>query len=199
MIEKRFGSVLRAVAIAIFLWIGIVGGAIALFAPPAVADASSTAFSAYVDEAGHITRPTGFREDWSHLGTWSVPDGETLMFHEVYAEAETVNAYRETGEFPDGAALVKEIRQTESADMTTGNPSWAVEPAIWFVMIKDKMGRFADNPNWGEGWGWALYKADNPSLNVSTSFEADCLSCHLPAKETDYIYSYAYPTLREAQ
>lgn len=154
-------------------------------------------FSTYVSDAGTITRPVNVRTEWAHLGNWAVPDGEALQFHEVYAEASTVDYYRQTGAFPDGATLVKEVRATAAKDMTTGHPSWATDPILWFVMVKDVEGRFPENPNWGEGWGWALYKADNPTQNVSTDFRADCLSCHLPAQATDYIYSFAYPTLTQ--
>ncbi|MEL7374909.1 MAG: cytochrome P460 family protein [Pseudomonadota bacterium] len=61
---------------------------------------------------------------------------------------------------------------------------------------KDTKGRFADNPLWGEGWGWALYKPDAPQTNVATDFQKDCIGCHIPAKDTDYVYVDAYPTLK---
>jgi len=67
----------------------------------------------------------------------------------------------------------------------------------WFVMIKDAKGRFAGNPLWGEGWGWALYKPDNKSTNISTDYKADCLGCHIPAKNKDWVYVEAYPTLQK--
>ena len=63
-------------------------------------------------------------------------------------------------------------------------------------MIKDANGRFADNPLWGDGWGWALYKPDDPLKNVATDYSKDCISCHVPAKATDWVYIEAYPTLK---
>ena len=65
----------------------------------------------------------------------------------------------------------------------------------WFVMIKDVKGRFRDNPQWGDGWGWALYKPDNRKKNVSRNYKTDCLTCHTSAKAKDWIYTAAYPTL----
>jgi hypothetical protein len=41
---------------------------------------------------------------------------------------------------------------------------------------------------WGDGWGWALFKADVPDKQVATDYKKDCLDCHVPAKSTDWIY-----------
>ena len=65
----------------------------------------------------------------------------------------------------------------------------------WFVMIKDQKGRFEDNLNWGDGWGWALYKPDDRGTNVASNYKVDCLGCHVPAKSNDWVYTEAYPTL----
>lgn len=160
-------------------------------------------FSPYVDASGNITRPTDVRQGWEHLGTYFVPDDEHARgpgVHDVYAEPGVAEAYLETGEWPDGAALVKEIRSIETQDMTTGTASFAGEPLVWFVMIKDREGRFSDNPIWGEGWGWALYKAEEPSVNVNEDWmEGDlsnCYGCHIPAEATDWVFVEGYPTLR---
>jgi hypothetical protein len=63
-------------------------------------------------------------------------------------------------------------------------------------MIKDTQGRFAGNGTWGDGWGWALFKTDAPAKNLATDYVKDCLACHVPAKQNDWIYVDAYPTLR---
>ncbi|MFT6274075.1 MAG: hypothetical protein ACJAZ0_000163 [Halioglobus sp.] len=52
-------------------------------------------------------------------------------------------------------------------------------------MIKDTQNRFSGNPLWGDGWGWALFKPDQPKLNVATDYKLDCLGCHIPAKQSD--------------
>lgn len=154
-------------------------------------------FSSYVDASGTISLPTDFRTNMVHLGSWFVPDGGASGFHDVYTEASTVTAYRETGEFPDGATLVKELRHSKVGDYTTGNGvSFATgEIKQWFVMIKDSKGRFADNPSWGSGWGWALFKTDAPNTNVSENYQSDCLGCHVPATANDFVYVEGYPSL----
>jgi len=65
----------------------------------------------------------------------------------------------------------------------------------WFVMIKDTKGRFAQNPVWGDGWGWALFKPSQLARNVAANYSSDCLGCHVPAKANDWVYIEAYPTL----
>lgn len=154
-------------------------------------------FSPYVDANGNISFPDDFRISMVHLGSWFVPEGGASGFHDVYTEKESVEAYRQTGEFPDGATVVKELRAAQTGDFTTGQGvSYATsELKQWFVMIKDSKNRFANNPLWGEGWGWALYKPDNQDKNVATNFQTDCLGCHVPAKDRDWIYTEAYPIL----
>ena len=62
----------------------------------------------------------GFRTSMVHLGSWFVPEGDASGFHDVYTEKETVEAFRKTGKFPDGATLVKELRASNSGTYTTG-------------------------------------------------------------------------------
>ncbi len=154
-------------------------------------------FSAFVDNKGTISLPKDFRKTMSHLGSWFVPTGDASGFHDVYAQQADVTAYRNTGKFSDGAILIKELRASSAADYTTGkNVSFANETIKqWFVMIKDAKNRFPNNKNWGNGWGWALFKTDNRDVNVSMDYQKDCVGCHVPAKENDWIYIEGYPTL----
>ncbi len=156
-------------------------------------------FSPHVDEDGNINFPVDFRSHMVHLGSWFVPEGGASGFHDVYTEASTLAHYRETGTFPDGATLVKELRASEAGDYSTGkgvNHATA-ELKQWFVMIKDSTGRFSDNPLWGDGWGWALFKPNAESTNAASDYKTDCLGCHVPAQKTDWIYVEAYPILKE--
>lgn len=49
---------------------------------------------------------------------------------------------------------------------------------------------------WGDGWGWALFKADAPDKQVATDYKKDCLGYHIPAKSTDWTYVHGYPPLK---
>lgn len=161
------------------------------------ATAYTAEFSPYVDNKGNIVLPEDFRKNLAHLGSWFVPEGEASGFHDVYTEASAIAAYRKSGKFPDGATLVKELRAASSGDYTTGSGVSYANSQIkqTFVMIKDTKGRFTNNPLWGDGWGWALFKPDNASKNVAADYKKDCLGCHVPAKANDWVYIEAYPVL----
>ena len=124
------------------------------------------------------------------------PEGHS--FHDVYTEPRNIREFQRSGKWPDGAVLVKEVRHSKGAKMTTGNSNWATDMIVWFVMIKDAQGRFPKNPLWAEGWGWALFKADDPDKQVATSYKKDCLQCHVPAKDNDCVYVQGYPALFKA-
>jgi cytochrome c len=161
-------------------------------------DLSVETFKTYVSKTGEISLPENFRQQWTHLGSWVVVDAKAPGhgFHDVYAQPEAVIAFQKTGKFRDGAVLVKEIRKINSGKLTTGEAVWAADNAVWFVMIKDSIGRFKGNPSWGEGWGWALFEAKTPKFNTSKGYLESCLGCHTPAKQTDWVFVEGYPTLR---
>lgn len=154
-------------------------------------------FSPYVDENGKISSPKDFRSTMVHLGSWFVPEGGASGFHDVYTEKETVEVFRKTGKFPDGAILVKELRASSTSDYSTGSGISHANNNVkqWFVMIKDSNNRFSGNKIWGDGWGWALFKPGPSKKNAATNYKKDCLGCHVPAKEKDWVYTEAYPTL----
>lgn len=160
-------------------------------------------FSPYVDTAGNISIPKDYR-DWAFLGTWHIaPEKGTgdaagaAGFHNVYTQLSTVEAYRKTGKFPDGAVIVKELLKSKTGDMTTGEVTWATEIEGWFVMVKDTQGRFPNSPLWGNGWGWVLFNSDNPEKTVTRNWRIDCLGCHIPAKQTDWVFVEGYRTLKQ--
>jgi hypothetical protein len=171
-------------------------------ADPQSVSSSSAALGKYVDKDGTIHLPENYRLKWVHLGSWAVEgqSGGAGEVHDVYTEPETVAAFRNSGKWPAGATLVKEIRASEKGKMTTGNVHWDGPIKQWFVMVKDKdTPTFPDNPNWGLGWGWGLYKIDDPKKNISTDYKTDCRLCHVPAKKTDWVFSHGYPTLFEKE
>lgn len=149
-----------------------------------------------VDKAGNIHKPADYRDTYEMLGSWTVLDPKGNQIHSTYASPGASEYYRKNKTFADGTVLVKEIHGTAEGQMTTGNVNWATDPPqVWFMLIKDAKGRFASNPLWGNGWGWALFKADAPDKQVATNFKKDCLNCHVPAKADDWIYVKGYPVL----
>jgi hypothetical protein len=153
-----------------------------------------------VDARGNLRVPTHYRTRYQFLGTWAVAadtgQGAKQM-HQVYASPGTVAAYEDSGHFPDGAVLVKEVFETATKPMTTGTVSHVETLKGWFVMVKDSKNRHPGNALWGNGWGWSWFDADQPTRTTSTDFRKDCLSCHTPAQATDWIYIEGYPALKK--
>lgn len=125
------------------------------------------------------------------------PNQPVDELHLVYSRKEDVQAYRRDGKFPDGAVLVKEVTSVGSGALTTGQDFWAKDVKIWFVLVKDSKGRFPGNDLWGDGWGWALFEAKEPARNVATDYTTDCKTCHVPAKQDDWLYLRGYPVLKD--
>lgn len=165
--------------------------------PALAAGLADQTYARIVDDKGEIQLPQNFRLQWTHLGSWVVADEKApgYGFHDVYTQPDAAQGYLAKGEFPDGSVLVKEIRKVGTGPLTTGHGQWATDTVMWFVMVKDAKQRF-DNAHWAEGWGWALYQADDPGKNVSASFAETCQGCHLPAKDTDWVFVDGYPTLK---
>jgi hypothetical protein len=164
-------------------------------------ESEAAGFSPYVDGNGAISLPKGYKQEWAHLGSWAVArkrGSDVFEMHDVYTPRETIAAYNKTGEFPDGTVLVKEVRKTETDRLTTGHAAWSADRKIWFVMIKDQEGRFEDSDHWGDGWGWALFEAKDPTKNVSAGYETSCLDCHAPVEDSDWVYTYGYPDLKQS-
>ena len=160
--------------------------------------AKEAEFSPYVGAGGALSVPEGYRDNLVFIGTWAVHNKEgagIAGIHNVYTNAEAVAHFREHGEWQDGAVIVKELLEVQAAKMTTGQVSRATEISGWFVMVKDTQGRFPGNPLWGNGWGWAFFNADDTKNTISTNFRADCLGCHIPAQDTDWIFIDGYQSL----
>lgn len=188
--------------------LGWTAGALAIFAIALVLTISSgeattaDGFALATDGGGSIKVPdVDYRKDWVSLGVWAVAADEGELgsqgIHAVYTQRETVEAYRRTGEFPDGAVLIKELFSTKTEDMTTGTVSRAHQTVGWFVMVKDSTGRYRGNKLWGDGWGWAYFDAEDRNKTTTTDYEADCKGCHVPAQESDWVYVEGYPVLKE--
>jgi len=154
--------------------------------------------AAVVNDKGSLRVPADYRTAYEKLGTWAIAKDDGLgskQLHEVYASPGTIAAYRKDGRFPDGTVLVKEVFNTNTQKMTTGTVSSDGTLAGWFVMVKDSAGRFAGNKLWGDGWGWSWFDAANPQKTTSTDYKTDCLACHVPARQSDWVYTQGYPAL----
>ena len=42
-----------------------------------------------------------------------------------------------------------------------------------------------------------LFEAKNPTENVSTGYDTSCLPCHSPVEDSDWVYTFGYPELKQ--
>jgi hypothetical protein len=155
--------------------------------------------AAVVDQQGNLHVPPKYRAAYEFLGTWAIAANKGVgssELHAVYANPGTTAAYHTSGHFPDGTVLIKEVYETATAPMTTGTVSHAQTLKGWFVLVKDSKNSHPGSSLWGDGWGWSWFDAGNPMKTTSTSYKKDCLSCHVPAQSTDWIYTAGYPALK---
>lgn len=164
---------------------------------------------------GSIRVPEGYRL-WPTLGTWAHAKTDAMLktggpgvheYHVVYTQPETIAYYQKTGQFPDGAVLVKELLHAKTIAMSTGPAvGHATTTKGWFVLVRDTKGRYKDSALWGEGWGWSFFSAEDSVHTTSKNFKVECIPCHMPAKplapantleEDKWIYTLGYPVLQK--
>ena len=164
---------------------------------------------------GAIRVPEGYRL-WPTLGTWAHARTDKALktegaglheYHVVHTQPETIAHYQKTGQFPDGAVLVKELLNAKTGAMTTGPAvGHATTTKGWFVLVRDTKGRFKESKLWGKGWGWSFFNAEDFSQAVTKNFQVECVPCHLPARsaapataveEDKWIYTFGYPVLQK--
>lgn len=117
----------------------------------------------------------GYRRDWTLIGD----SGSPGQRHRVYVSPGGAVAWRTTRDVPNGTVILKEV---SSNGVTSG----------WFVMIRDRTHRFPNSSLWAEGWGWSWVDARDPARGTSTSFAADCRSCHVAASATRWVHAGLY-------
>jgi hypothetical protein len=168
----------------------------------AAAASNGTKAAAAIDAKGDLHVPIGYRTSYEFLGSWAVataPNMPPRETHVVYASPGTIEAYLKDKRFPDGSVLVKEVLEASTEKMTTGIVSRAQKLKGWFVMVKESKDTHPENALWGDGWAWAWFNPSDPSKTTSMDYRVNCITCHLPAKSTDWIYVQGYPPLKATQ
>lgn len=161
--------------------------------------AGAQAPSVALNAAGDIVVPdVDYQRDWTMLGIFAhLGDDSVGQFNVVYTQPESVSAYQSTGAWPPGAVLVKELRKGRTTSDGKDPVSSLGDLTGWFVMVKPAPGMDASGPLWGDGWGWAKFSADAPKTTVSKNYQTDCLECHRPVEQSDWVHVDAYPLVRK--
>lgn len=154
---------------------------------------------------GELLQPEGFRT-WVFLGAPLTPNalnGGAAGFpeyHNVYVEPAALSHYRDTGEWPEGTVLVKELQLTKAGEHPDGSRTEAsgrgyfpAEPNGMDVSVKDTR-RFADT----DGWGFFNFGHHAPPYAAAAPAApaAVCASCHEANAHEDMVFSDFYRQLQ---
>ncbi len=163
--------------------------------------------TAVFDSDGKMKLPTGYRA-WVFLGAPLTPNGLNNgkagfpEYHNVYVEKKNVDAYFETGSFPEGTVIVKELTRVLNPTFPDGSRK---EPSGrgYFngeyngidVSVKDSK-RFAGT----NGWGYFTFGHHPLPYDKITAEKpvTECAGCHLAnVASTDMTWIQFYPLLRD--
>ncbi|MCA9126456.1 MAG: cytochrome P460 family protein [Planctomycetales bacterium] len=156
--------------------------------------------AASYDAKGELIRPADHRE-WIFVGAPVTPndmnDGKAAFpeFHNVYIDPVSFASYKQTGTFPDGTVILKELVSVGGKSMDSGNGYFQGEFTSLEAMVKDRK-RFTEEPG-----GWAFFRfGEAPNYNPTGARmkTESCNACHSGANE-DYVFTDTYPVLRAAK
>ncbi len=172
------------------------GSQSALAADPAREVSSTLSF----DDNGQLIRPEGYRK-WMYVGTPLTPNdmnnGEAGFpeFHSVYVDPDTFEHFERTGEFRDGAVVIKELISVGAKRATSGRGYFMGDFRGLEVAVKDAT-RFEDEPG---NWAYFSFGHEYPlAESAGPQPVANCSVCHGANTDTDFVFTQYYPVLRDA-
>ena len=138
--------------------------------------------------AEEVPYPAGYR-DWHHVKSMVINPGHPLHeafggIHHIYANAKAVRGYGK-GKFENGSVIIFDLLEAQTGDNAVTEGARKVVG----VMRKDSK-RFAATG----GWGFEGFKGDSkPARAVGKNADSACFQCHLPQKNSDYVFSKLRP------
>lgn len=164
---------------------------------------------ATLDPHGDLVLPQGYRR-WQHVGTRIKFDGRSVLDEapivtpqamDAYVEPGAFLQYKNTGIWPDGTQIVKEIsliRSGAGCDKLTFVCSTEFGSGIFEasylglgMMVKDSK-RFANQPG---NWGYYSFALEGPGYQKTASLRPreQCAACHVNlAAKTDFVFSRSH-------
>ena len=151
--------------------------------------------------------PQGYHR-WIFLGAPLTPHGLNNgkagfpEFHNVYVQPEAYQAYRNTGEFPEGTILLKELQLTKpgtyadgSRDEASGRGYFPGKANGIDISVKDSK-RFRDTNDWGFfNFG---HHAPPYAQTAAVQPKEACAGCH-EDNATDMVFSEFYKPVLDAK
>ncbi len=168
---------------------------------PAPTVAGNDAGKPSYNEAGALILPQGYRE-WIYVGAPLTPNdmnggkAEFPEFHSVYINPQGYQGYKNTGTFPDGTIMLKELVSVGAKKATSGSGYFMGDYVAVAVSVKDSK-QFPDEPG---HWGFFSF-GNHPNLTPTAEPlpTASCNGCHEASADEDWVFTQYYPVLRAAK
>ena len=185
----------------------LVGGGILAGVTAAVDAQTSPTWGPTWAANGDLELPPNFRE-WVFLGSPLTPNalnnGQAGFpeYHNVYVRPEVLKIYRETGEWPEGTIMLKELQLTLPAEEQDGSRHEASGRGFFpgtlngiDISVKDSS-RFADT----SGWGFFNFGHHAPPYPATAKVQPaeNCASCH-EANATKMVFRKFYAPILDAR
>lgn len=145
-----------------------------------------------------LVQPTGYRE-WIYVGTPVTPndmnggDAPFPEFHSVYINPAAWRAYQQTGKFPDGTVLIKELVSVGKKAASSGKGYFMGEFIGLEAAVKDAK-RF---PKSSGSWAYFSFGHSYPlAKTAEAQATATCAACHQALAADDQVFTQYYPVLR---
>ncbi|KFF27319.1 cytochrome P460 [Chryseobacterium vrystaatense] len=121
-------------------------------------------------------------KNWTPISTTQRIDNGTVRI--IFGNSTAIKAIKDhkTNPWPDGTIIAKV--NWESLTTPEGNISPGAFRGVEY-MIKDRK-KYAST----KGWGWARFlTAEMKPYGTDASFTKECVSCHSPVANTDYVFT----------
>ena len=134
-----------------------------------------------------VDYPSGYRA-WKHVKTMIIQPGHPLEdpfggIHHVYANEEAMNGLS-NGQYSDGSVFVFDLLDYDDSD------NLIVEAERKRIDVMQYNSRLFSETG---GWGFDTFIGDSKKERVKQDVASACYSCHVSAKETNYVFSQYRP------
>ncbi|MEZ9526438.1 cytochrome P460 family protein [Enterovibrio norvegicus] len=153
------------------------------------------------DDEGNLLRPMNYRE-WIFAGTGTTPKSvhpDVLFpdFQNIYIDPYSYQVWKETGAFPDGTIVVKEVIKLGKTDSPVGKGFWQGDYISLSAEIKSKS-RFPDtHGNWNF-FNWTN-RAEEKLNDKASALGARCSGCHVENAPEGGVFYNHFAVLRDAK
>jgi hypothetical protein len=134
-----------------------------------------------------VNYPLNYRS-WQHVKSMIIKPGHPLEdpfggIHHIYANGKAMSGLN-GGEYEDGAVFVFDLLGYDDE-----NQLIVETKRIRIDVMQYDQQRFSVTG----GWGFESFVGDSSSERVDQDVVLNCFNCHLPAKDSSYVYSKYRP------